>query len=207
MKKVDGRLAREDIAPGHTCRTKLEKDWFNNLRMDQDACLQLLSVVWPSIISIKTLMWKSISAHERPKATLMFLATGQIYYELKYTTWISAQLLGKIVPETCKSICTSLQEKYMCISGIRFYNYKGSFSKVLMAIVNSNYEFIMNNFGMSGNVSDDGLTGENQFYHSLSEKCQHILPSDFLSDSLMYLLVSKPFPWEKIFYYLSFRKH
>lgn len=133
---------------------KLEKDWFNNLRMDQDACLQLLSIVWPSIISIKTLMRKSISAHERPKATLMFLATGQIYYELKYTTWISAQLLGKIVPETCKSIWTFLQEKYMCISGIRFYNYKGSFSKVLMAIVNSNYEFIMNNFGMSGNVSD-----------------------------------------------------
>lgn len=65
---------------------------------------------------------------------------------------------------------------------------------VLMAIVNSNYEFIMINFGMSGNVSDEGLTGEAQFYHSLSEKCQYILPSDFLSDFLMCLLVSKPFP-------------
>ncbi|XP_047475510.1 uncharacterized protein LOC125029581 [Penaeus chinensis] len=81
--------------------------------MDHNTYLQSLSIVGPSITKENTLMRKSISAHDRLKATLMFLATGQAYEELKHTTSISAQSLGRIVPETCKAIWASLQEDFM----------------------------------------------------------------------------------------------
>jgi hypothetical protein len=44
-------------------------------------------------------MRNSIIAEERLTATLRYLATGNSYEDLKFSTGISPQSLGKIIPE------------------------------------------------------------------------------------------------------------
>lgn len=52
-------------------------------------------------------------------------------------------------------------------SGSYYYNYKGTHSLVLMAIVNANYEFILCDFGTNGRVSDGGVIENTLFYEKL----------------------------------------
>lgn len=54
-------------------------------------------------------------------------------------------------------------------SGSFYYNYKGDFSVVLMAVVNANYEFIMADCGINGRVSDGGVIGYTKFGEKLAE--------------------------------------
>lgn len=60
-------------------------------------------------------MRESISPEERLIATLRYLATGQSYESLKFSTGIAAQTLGYIIPETCMAICRNLK-KYIQVS-------------------------------------------------------------------------------------------
>lgn len=65
-----------------------------------DTYRKLLSIVATLIQKQDTVMQKSIFPHERLAVTLKFLANGRSYVDLKYTTVISSQALGKIIPET-----------------------------------------------------------------------------------------------------------
>ncbi|CAG9837948.1 unnamed protein product [Diabrotica balteata] len=58
-------------------------------------------------------MRPAISPHKRLSATLRFLATGRNYEDLKFSTIISPQALGKIIPETCGAIYSVLREEYL----------------------------------------------------------------------------------------------
>ncbi|CAH1967990.1 unnamed protein product [Acanthoscelides obtectus] len=57
-------------------------------------------------------MRTAICPHERLTATLRFLATGQPYECLKYSTRISPQSLGQIIPDTCVALY-KVQQKYI----------------------------------------------------------------------------------------------
>ncbi|KAJ8913965.1 hypothetical protein NQ315_008956 [Exocentrus adspersus] len=59
-----------------------------------------------------TVMRSAISSRERLSSTLRFLATGRNYEDLKFSNRISAQALGKIIPETSKAIFDVLQNEY-----------------------------------------------------------------------------------------------
>ncbi|CAJ0946971.1 unnamed protein product [Ranitomeya imitator] len=52
-------------------------------------------------------------------------------------------------------------------SGSFFFNYKGYFSVILMALVNANYEFVDVDVGMNGRVSDGGVFKHTSFGESL----------------------------------------
>nr|CAI5829195.1 unnamed protein product [Callosobruchus analis] len=118
------------------------------------------------------------------------------YEDLKFSTAISPQCIGKIVPETSWAIYETLKQEYLqlpsspeewkkvacdfknkwqfenCLgamdgkhilikkpsnSGSYYFNYKGTFSVVLFAIVNANYEFLYVHTGTNGRVSDGGI--------------------------------------------------
>ena len=62
-------------------------------------------------------------------------------------------------------------------SGSYFYNYKGSHSIVLMAVVNANYEFLYVDIGRNGRVSDGGVWGNCSLASLLSTEVNSMLPS------------------------------
>lgn len=67
----------------------------------------------PLIMKKNTKLKEAISPHERLTVTLRYLATGRSYEDLKLTAAISAQSLGKIIPETCSAIYKVLRKKYL----------------------------------------------------------------------------------------------
>lgn len=93
-------------------------------------------------------------------------------------------------------------------SGSYYYNYKGTFSVVLMAIVNAKYEFIMVHTGTNGRISDGGVLQETTFYQKLVHKRLNlpnsttvegtnlVLPYVFIGDQAFPLAenLMKPFP-------------
>ena len=94
-------------------------------------------------------------------------------------------------------------------SGSYYYNYKGTHSIVLMALVDANYEFIYVDVGTNGRVSDGGVWGNSTLCHSLKNSTAGLPPDTKLTDSnrtLPYVLVGddafplqtylmKPFPF------------
>lgn len=85
-------------------------DYNNFLRMDKETFIDLLGMVMPLIWKVDTKMRDAISASERLSSTLRFVATGQSFEDLKFSTAISAQSLGHIIIETCSAIVSVLKE-------------------------------------------------------------------------------------------------
>lgn len=92
------------------------KDWHNYLRMDENTYLERLSLVTPMIQKNDTVMRPAITPHERLTATLRFLATVRSYEDLKFSTIISPQALGIIIPESCNAIYDVLRTNYLKVS-------------------------------------------------------------------------------------------
>lgn len=61
------------------------------------------------------------------------------------------------------------------LSGSEFYNYKGTFSLVLFAVVDANYNFIYVSIGYQGRISDGGVFKSTSF-QKLMENCSLNLP-------------------------------
>ncbi|XP_041983237.1 putative nuclease HARBI1 [Aricia agestis] len=77
-------------------------------------------------------------------------------------------------------------------SGSYYYNYKQSYSIVLMSIVNSSYEFMMVDVGANGKVSDGGVLKNTEFWDRFSSNQLNIpQPSELPStnQTLPYVLI------------------
>lgn len=99
-------------------RTNEPDDYKNYLRMDANTFDDLLGRLKKYLQKQDTTMRQSIPPNERLIATLRFLATGRSYEDLKFSTGISAQALGYIIPETCRVIYEVLKEEYLKVSVI-----------------------------------------------------------------------------------------
>ena len=79
-------------------------------------------------------MGQAVTPHERLTATLRYLATGRSYEDLKFSTIMSPQALGKTIPENCRAIYKVLKE----YCKVRVYNVKNIINNLLLwAILNT----------------------------------------------------------------------
>ena len=74
-------------------------------------------------------------------------------------------------------------------SGSEFYNYKGFFSIVLMAVVDADYNFIFTDVSCQGRISDDGVMKNTVFWKMLVNNALHLPESKPLPLSLSQDLV------------------
>ncbi|XP_071581574.1 putative nuclease HARBI1 [Temnothorax nylanderi] len=191
------RALRGTINLAHTELRIEDKEYFTRFfRMRIDLFDQLVEKVAPYIQRQNTNMRECISPKERMSLTLRFLATGESYRSLEYSTRIPACTISRIIPETCRVIYEVLRNDYLqtpttieeweriensylqlwnvpnCIGsmdgrhiqfrapfkdGSLYYNYKGTNSIVLLALVNAQYQLTYVNVGVNGRVSDGGV--------------------------------------------------
>ncbi|CAF4745322.1 unnamed protein product [Pieris macdunnoughi] len=77
-------------------------------------------------------------------------------------------------------------------SGSYYYNYKGTYSIVLMGIANANYEFIMVDVGTNGRVSDRGIPEPEELPNTNKK-----MPFVFVGDEAFQLLPNFMKPYNK----------
>jgi len=94
-------------------------------------------------------------------------------------------------------------------SGSYYFNYKGTFSVVLFAVVNANFEFIYVHCGTNGRVSDAGIMKETDLYRSLENnelkipppqsppQVEYKLPFVFIGDAAFPLMENLMKPYGK----------
>lgn len=106
-------------------RNNNPEDYRQYLRMDVNMFDELLNLVQPFITKKDTHMRRCIPPKERIIATLTFLVTGRTYEDLKFSTCISAQALGYVIPETCRVPYEVLKGEYMKVRILlyKFLNY------------------------------------------------------------------------------------
>ena len=63
--------------------------------------------------------------------------------------------------------------------GSWYYNYKGMFSIVLLAIVNANYEFLLADVGTNGRISDGGVIRNTEVYELLNKNTPSLTASKY----------------------------
>ncbi|KAF9405816.1 hypothetical protein HW555_013598 [Spodoptera exigua] len=86
-----------------------KEDFQNYFRMPEPVYEELWCLVTPIIAKQDTCMREAISPRERLSATLRFLITGGTYKDVMYSSAISRQSLGYIIPETCDAIYSALK--------------------------------------------------------------------------------------------------
>ncbi|XP_070167466.1 putative nuclease HARBI1 [Polyergus mexicanus] len=85
--------------------------------MDEEVLEELLAAITPLIQKQDTVMREPITPRNRLAATMRFLATGNIFVDLSYSTRIAYNILSRLIIETLKAIVIVLEgEVLMCPS-------------------------------------------------------------------------------------------
>ncbi|XP_050301586.1 uncharacterized protein LOC126739810 [Anthonomus grandis grandis] len=89
------------------------RSYENYLRMDHETFTFIASKIAPIISRQNTHLRNPISVEERLMVTLRFLATGESYSSLQYSSRIPQCTLSGIIPETSKAIYQALKNEYL----------------------------------------------------------------------------------------------
>lgn len=85
----------------------------NFLRMDEEHFTRLTELITPEIYKADSSFRESISVAEKLAITLRFLATGESYRSMNYSSMISPSSFCKIVPIVCEALYRNLREDYL----------------------------------------------------------------------------------------------
>ena len=85
-------------------------DFQNFLRLDTTSFDELLKVITPRIEKRNTTIRDAIPPGQRLSITLRYLATGNTFEDLKFTSAVSPLSIGVIVMETCTALIHSLKD-------------------------------------------------------------------------------------------------
>lgn len=85
-------------------------DFKNFLRLDGRSFDELLKMITPRIKKRDSILRDAIPPSQRLSITLRYLATGNTFEDLKFTSAISPQSIGLIVIETCTALIHSLKD-------------------------------------------------------------------------------------------------
>jgi hypothetical protein len=83
--------------------------------MNNELFQNLLTLTQPIIKRKNRFMRGAVSAEERLAMTLRYFTIGNSYEDLKFSTAVSPQLLGRI-PETCTAVCEEHAREYLKVS-------------------------------------------------------------------------------------------
>ena len=76
-------------------------------------------------------------------------------------------------------------------NGSYFFNYKGTFSIVLLALVDANYKFIYVDIGCNGRISDGGVFRNSSLSTAIDENILNIPPARKVGASVLpYVIVA-----------------
>jgi hypothetical protein len=85
-------------------------DFQNFLRLDATSFDELLKIITPRIEKRNTTMRDAIPPSQRLSIALRYVATGNTFEDLKFTSAISPQSIGIIVMETCRALIHNLKD-------------------------------------------------------------------------------------------------
>ncbi|KAJ8926365.1 hypothetical protein NQ314_021278 [Rhamnusium bicolor] len=155
----------------------------NFMRLSVEKFQELLKIVTPKLTKSETCMRSPISPQIKLEVTLRYLATGDSFASLQYLYRLPKhrpKLLHIIffVPSTDEDwkdiqtgfstqwnfphCCGAIDGKHVQVqqppnSGSEFYNYKGTYSIILFALVDANYCFKYIEVGANGRASDSTI--------------------------------------------------
>ncbi|XP_069802787.1 putative nuclease HARBI1 [Dendropsophus ebraccatus] len=180
--------------------------------MSEETFVQLVEIVSPFMAKKDTVMRAAIPADQHLSATLRFLATGRALQDLRFSTGISASLLSAIIPDwlaiadsfyknwNLPNCGGAIDGKHVRIcqpvkSGSSFYNYKGFFSIILLAIVDANYDFFMVEVGHNRRLFDGGVYERSPFGNLMRIESLHLPTNNETQGHLNFFFVGgKAFP-------------
>uniref|UniRef100_A0A182NVM3 DDE Tnp4 domain-containing protein n=1 Tax=Anopheles dirus TaxID=7168 RepID=A0A182NVM3_9DIPT len=193
---------------------EVDKTIKSYIRMTESDFYYLLSLISHNVQRMDTVMRKAITVKERLAITLRFLATGDSFSSLHILFHLpSTEEDWKNISDGFESkygfphVIGAIDGKHVAIraphnSGTDYFNYKGYFSIVLLAIVDSNCKFIYVDVGCKGRISDGGVLRQSEIYNMLERDELNIPPPSKLSPhhtiAVPYMLLGdKAFPLKK----------
>ncbi|KAK0142027.1 Protein ALP1-like [Merluccius polli] len=154
-------------------------------RLNRTEFDELLLKVAPLITKTDTSFRSAISPGERLAICLRYLATGDSFRTIAFSYRVGHSTVAGIVSEVSRAIwdclvaefpncVASLDGKHVQIqapnnTGSQFFNYKGTFSIVLLAVVDAKYCFRLIDVGNYGRASDGGTLANSAFGRALQD--------------------------------------
>ncbi|KAM7303909.1 uncharacterized protein ISCGN_013824 [Ixodes scapularis] len=178
---------------GQACRLAAElrahdEEYFRDyIRMPPSTFDTLLELVRDKITKTNTNCRKAIAPEQRLIVTLRFLAAGQYIRGASFNNCMGRSTIASEFEETWNfpHCLGAMDGKHVVIecpgrTGSLNFNYKKTFSKLMLAICDAKYRFLYVEIGHHGSESDAGIFRRSDFLQAIAEGQRRLPPASWL---------------------------